>query len=76
VLKNDKLIICTTAAKDRCKLSEISCTTAHRIIVSGEELYTSEGQWARLLRVCILPLTLLHKMYGIVSLYFWINAVN
>jgi len=53
VTKNDKIIVYNTAAKDRCKLSEIPCSTAYRVVVSGEELYTSEGQWARLLRVCI-----------------------
>jgi len=49
--KNDKIIVYTTAAKDRSKLSEIPCSSAHRVVVSGEELYTSEGQWARLLKV-------------------------
>jgi len=53
VTKNDKIIVYSSAAKDRCKLSEISCSTAHRVVVSGEELFTSEGHWARLLRVCI-----------------------
>ena len=51
--RNDNLIVYSTTAKDRCKLSEIPCSTAHRVVVSGEEVYTSEGQWARLLRVCI-----------------------
>jgi len=51
--RNDTVIVYTTPAKDRCKLSEIVCSTAHRMVVSGEELYTSEGQWARLLRVSI-----------------------
>ena len=53
VTKNDKIIVYTTAGKDRCKLSEIPCSTAHRVVVSGEELYTSDGHWARLLRVYI-----------------------
>jgi len=53
VTRNDSIIVYATTAKDRRKLSEISCSTAHRVVVSGEELYTSEGHWARLLRVCI-----------------------
>jgi len=53
VTRNDNIVVYTTTAKDRCKLSEIPCSTAHRVVVSGEELYTSEGQWARLLKVCI-----------------------
>jgi len=53
VTKNDKIIVYSSAAKDRSKLSEIPCTTSHQVVVSGEELYTSEGQWARLLKVCI-----------------------
>jgi len=53
VTRNEKIVVYTSAAKDRSKLSEIACTTAHRIVVSGEELYTGEGHWARLLRVRI-----------------------
>jgi len=52
VTRNDKIVVYTTAAKDRTKLSEISCSADHQVVVSGEELYTSEGQWARLLKVC------------------------
>jgi len=53
VTRNDKMIVYSAAAKDRSKLSEISCSTGHFVVVSGEELYTSDGQWARLLKVCI-----------------------
>jgi len=53
VTRNDKIIVYTTAAKDRSKLGEISCSTGQLVVVSGEELYTSDGQWARLLKVCI-----------------------
>jgi len=51
--RNDKVIVYTTSAKDRTKVSEMQCSPAHRVVVSGEELYTSEGQWARLLKVYI-----------------------
>jgi len=53
VVRNDKIVVYTTAAKDRSKVCEIPGSTEHQVVVSGEELYTSEGQWARLLRVCI-----------------------
>jgi len=56
VTRNDIIIVyaTTTTAKDRREvIAEIPCTTAHRVVVSGEELYTSEGQWARLLKVCV-----------------------
>ena len=54
VTRNDKIIMYdSSAAKDRSKVSEIPCSTGHQVVVSGEELFTTEGQWARLLKVCI-----------------------
>jgi len=53
VTRNDMIVVYSTAAKDRSVLSEIISSTGHQVVVSGEELYTSEGQWARLLKVCL-----------------------
>ena len=33
------------------KMAEVTCTTEHRLIVSGEELFTGDGQWAKLIKV-------------------------
>ena len=51
--RNESIVVYSSTAKDRTKLGEVQCSTAHKLVVSGEEMYTSEGQWARLLKVLI-----------------------
>lgn len=50
-MKNASIAIYALPNKSSKKLADVMCTTEHRVFVTGEELFSNDGQWARLTKV-------------------------
>jgi hypothetical protein len=52
-VKNANVAVYSQPSKSSKKLADVMCTTEHRVFISGEELFTTDGQWAKLIKVSI-----------------------